>query len=68
MSSQPVQLQARKPLKASERQKLIRRAKFLVWLGLGWHSLDAAISIVAGIIAGSIALIGFGTDSLLLSF
>jgi divalent metal cation (Fe/Co/Zn/Cd) transporter len=48
----------------SERQRLVRRAKLLAWLGLGWHGIEAAVAIVAGIVAGSIALIGFGADSL----
>src|SRR5713101_411310 len=30
---------------------------------IGWNSLEAAIAIVGGILAGSIALIGFGLDS-----
>ncbi len=65
MSSQPIQIQTRKSLKADEREKLVRRAKLLAWLGLGWHGIEAAIAVAAGIIAGSIALIGFGADSLI---
>jgi divalent metal cation (Fe/Co/Zn/Cd) transporter len=37
----------------------------LAWLGLGWHGVEAAIAIGAGLAAGSIALIGFGADSLI---
>jgi divalent metal cation (Fe/Co/Zn/Cd) transporter len=40
-----------------------RRARFLSWLSLVWMSLEGGIAIVAGILAGSIALIGFGIDS-----
>jgi divalent metal cation (Fe/Co/Zn/Cd) transporter len=40
-----------------------RRAKFLSWLSLVWMSLEGGIAITAGILAGSIALIGFGIDS-----
>ena len=43
----------------------MRRARFLAWLGLGWHFIEAAIAIAAGGAAGSIALIGFGADSLI---
>jgi divalent metal cation (Fe/Co/Zn/Cd) transporter len=43
---------------------LVRRAKFLAWLGLAWHGIEAAVAIAAGLVAGSIALIGFGADSL----
>ncbi len=30
---------------------------------IGWNSLEAAIAVVSGILAGSVALIGFGLDS-----
>jgi divalent metal cation (Fe/Co/Zn/Cd) transporter len=43
---------------------LIRRARFLARLGLAWHVIEAAVAIAAGIAASSIALIGFGADSL----
>lgn len=46
------------------RAALVRRAKLLAWLGVGWHGVEAAIAIVAGLAAGSIALVGFGADSL----
>jgi divalent metal cation (Fe/Co/Zn/Cd) transporter len=48
----------------SERESLVRKARFLAWLGIGWHGVEAAIGIVAGVVAGSIALVGFGGDSL----
>src|SRR4051794_7509918 len=44
---------------------LIRRAKLLAWGGIGWHGIEAAVAVAAGIVAGSIALIGFGADSLI---
>jgi len=37
---------------------------FLAWLGLAWHGIEATVAIIAGIAAGSIALVGFGGDSL----
>jgi divalent metal cation (Fe/Co/Zn/Cd) transporter len=43
--------------------ELARRVKLLSWLSLFWMSIEGAVAIVAGIIAGSIALIGFGLDS-----
>jgi divalent metal cation (Fe/Co/Zn/Cd) transporter len=49
----------------AERRELVRRAKLLAWGGLAWHGVEAAIALVAGIVAGSIALIGFGADSLI---
>ena len=33
--------------------------------GISWHVVEFAISIAAGVAAGSIALIGFGADSLI---
>jgi len=44
--------------------RLLRRARGLAWLGVGWHVAEAAIAVGAGIAAGSIALVGFGADSL----
>ena len=35
---------------------------------MGWHGVEAAIAVGAGLIAGSIALKGFGADSLIESF
>jgi divalent metal cation (Fe/Co/Zn/Cd) transporter len=40
-----------------------RRAKALSWLSLVWMGLEGGIAVLAGILAGSIALIGFGIDS-----
>jgi len=49
----------------AERQRLERRARLLAWTGIAWHVVEFAIAIAAGIAAGSIALIGFGADSLI---
>jgi divalent metal cation (Fe/Co/Zn/Cd) transporter len=63
MSTQPIQL-GTKPQNTGERERLVRRAKQLAWLGVGWHGIEAAIAVGAGLAASSIALIGFGADSL----
>src|ERR687898_306513 len=42
---------------------LARRVRRLSWLSLGLMSLEGVVAIVAGVLAGSIALIGFGLDS-----
>jgi len=47
------------------RVQLIARARLLAWLGIGWHALEAGIAIGAGIAASSIALVGFGADSVI---
>jgi divalent metal cation (Fe/Co/Zn/Cd) transporter len=44
---------------------LVRRARVLAWVGLAWHFLEAIVAIGAGLVAGSVALIGFGADSLI---
>src|SRR3954465_748892 len=46
-----------------DRAALVRRARALAWLGVGWHVIEAAIAVLAGLAASSIALIGFGADS-----
>ena len=47
------------------RALLVRRGQRLEILTLVWNSLEAAVAITAGWIAGSIALIGFGLDSVI---
>ena len=42
---------------------MIRWAKLLAWSSLVWMTAEGVIAVVAGILAGSIALIGFGIDS-----
>lgn len=49
----------------ADRPKLIARAKRLAILGLGWHAVEATVAVVAGLSAGSVALIGFGIDSVI---
>ncbi len=44
---------------------VVRRGRRLEYLTIGWNALEALISIGAGIIAGSIALVGFGIDSVI---
>jgi divalent metal cation (Fe/Co/Zn/Cd) transporter len=44
-------------------RELARRVKLLSWLSLGAMSVEGVVAIVAGILAGSIALVGFGLDS-----
>src|SRR6266550_1764425 len=55
----------RRPLEAGERAGLVRRARLLAWGGNAWHLVEFAIALAAGIAASSIALIGFGFDSLI---
>jgi divalent metal cation (Fe/Co/Zn/Cd) transporter len=50
---------------SGERARLVRRARLLARVGLGWHGIEAAVAIGAGVVAGSVALVGFGADSLI---
>lgn len=47
------------------RAENIRRGRWLEYLTIGWNSLEGIIAIGAGIVAGSIALVGFGFDSVI---
>jgi len=40
-----------------------RQARLLSWLSLAWMAAEGAIAIIAAVIAGSVALLGFGLDS-----
>jgi divalent metal cation (Fe/Co/Zn/Cd) transporter len=66
-----VQVRVERPAAAITRDRyaqLARRVKLLSWLSLAWMSVEGAVAIVAGIVAGSIALIGFGLDSVIEGF
>jgi divalent metal cation (Fe/Co/Zn/Cd) transporter len=57
-----------RPPSAHERAGLERRARTLAWAGNGWHLVEFAVAVGAGVAAGSIALVGFGVDSLIEGF
>ncbi len=40
-----------------------RRAKLLAWVSLAWLTVEGTVGVIAGLIAGSVALVGFGLDS-----
>ena len=48
--------------------RLAGRVKLLSWLSLVWMTIEGAVAIAAGIVAGSIALVGFGLDSAIEGF
>jgi divalent metal cation (Fe/Co/Zn/Cd) transporter len=54
---------AAQPGPGAEWLRAARRARALSWLSLVWMGAEGATAITAGILAGSIALIGFGLDS-----
>ena len=43
---------------------LERRARGLAYVTIAWNSVEAVVAVTAGLAAGSIALVGFGLDSL----
>ena len=49
----------------SNRTYLVRRGRYLEYFTVGYNSLEGLIALAAGIFAGSIALVGFGFDSLI---
>src|SRR4051812_50109512 len=50
-------------LTATERARLGRRAQLLAGASVTYNVLEAVIAVTAGIAAGSVALVGFGLDS-----
>lgn len=51
------------PLTAVERSRLGRRAQLLAGASVSYNAVEGVIAITAGLVAGSVALIGFGLDS-----
>jgi divalent metal cation (Fe/Co/Zn/Cd) transporter len=60
MMSQQVVLQ-----NSVDRSNLILRGRRLEYFTIGYNSLEGIIAVVAGIFSGSIALVGFGIDSVI---
>ncbi len=48
-----------------DRSALVRRGLWLNYATLGYNSLEGVIAVGAGYLAGSIALVGFGVDSII---
>ena len=46
-----------------DRRSIALRGKRLEYFTIGWNTLEGLISVMAGAIAGSISLVGFGVDS-----
>jgi divalent metal cation (Fe/Co/Zn/Cd) transporter len=53
---------------STEYLRLARQAKLLSWASLAYMAIEGIVAIVAGAVAGSIALIGFGIDSAIEGF
>lgn len=48
-----------------DRESLIRKGQRLEYFTIGYNSIEGVIAVVAGLVAGSIALVGFGFDSVI---
>ena len=46
-----------------DRTATVRRGRKLEYFTIGWNLLEGLVAVVAGAIAGSISLVGFGIDS-----
>jgi divalent metal cation (Fe/Co/Zn/Cd) transporter len=51
-----------------ERHRLVARTRRLSWFSLAYMTAEGAIAIAAGVVAGSVALVGFGIDSAIEGF
>lgn len=51
------------PVDAREKARLGRRAQLLAAASVSYNVIEAVIAIAAGLVAGSVALVGFGLDS-----
>lgn len=49
----------------ADRTDFVRRGRYLEYFTIGYNSLEGLIAVAAGVMAGSIALVGFGFDSLI---
>lgn len=49
----------------THREALLRRGRNLERLTIGWNAVEALVAIGAGYMAGSVALVGFGLDSVI---
>ncbi|HKW95344.1 MAG TPA: cation transporter [Methylomirabilota bacterium] len=46
-----------------DRERLVRRGQWLQGATIAWNSAEFVIAVGAGLLAGSVALVGFGVDS-----
>ena len=47
------------------RERLLRRALWLVWIGEVWNMLETGVGLWSGLTAGSVALVAYGFDGLI---
>lgn len=56
------------PVRSQEWLRAARRARLLSWLSLAWMGTEGVVGIAAGLVAGSIALTGFGINAFVEGF
>jgi divalent metal cation (Fe/Co/Zn/Cd) transporter len=64
----PQRAQAVATLSADRYRELAARVRLLSWISLAAMTVEGVVAILAGILAGSVALIGFGLDSAIEGF
>src|SRR6478735_8983224 len=47
------------------RAALVRRGLWMNYVSIGYNVLEAVVAVAAGLVAGSVALVGFGFDSVI---
>lgn len=59
----PDAVQLRLQPKPAERSAAVTKARWLNAATIGWNSVEGAVAVAAGVVAGSASLVGFGIDS-----
>jgi len=54
-----------RPSAISDRSAIVARGRRLEYLTIAWNGFEAAVALIAGLAAGSVALVGFGMDSVI---
>jgi divalent metal cation (Fe/Co/Zn/Cd) transporter len=49
----------------AQRAGLVARGRRLEYVTIGWNTFEAVVALVSGLLAGSVALVGFGLDSVI---
>lgn len=47
----------------ASRSALVRRGLWINWFTIGYNTVEAVVSVAAGVVSGSVALVSFGVDS-----
>jgi divalent metal cation (Fe/Co/Zn/Cd) transporter len=61
----PVAIHTASAPAAIERTALVARCRRLEYFTIAWNGIEAAVALVSGLVAGSVALVGFGLDSVI---